>query len=428
MKSPFLLLALLCLSTPILAQQNVVMAPIEGVVATVTIRTEGGLQVSETRRATLNSGNNRVALPGLPSDIVGNSLQSEFVGPGKVEVAEQSQQIASGSPDLRAILRRHIGKTVTLLRYASEKAISGTLLQADGAILLETAEGVLVDPGGGYDTYIVPRDTRPLSTPGAVVLGVEASAGGDYRIESNYLIAGGSWSANYRATLSAPGDRLELHGFAALQLPSTLYYETAQIVLQPQKGDGALQPLVTRPVDLTRGNRQIAFYNAIIAVAQRNVYRAAGEFTADSVGAPRLVLKSLAPIGVALPSGPLTLYSERAAGPPDALTVTIPATPPDATLQISLGDLPGVKVARRILKTRQLSPVTTEYTVEITLTNASKLAQQIEIIEDLPVNPTLGEANPQPVFDEAARTLFYLVTVAPEGSLALKYVVESKTG
>ena len=425
MKFPSLLFALLCLSTPIMAQQNVVTAPIENVAATVTIRTEGGLQVSETRRATLNSGANRVELAGLSSNIVGNSLQSEFVGPGKVEVIEQSQRLYSGSPDLRAVLRRYVGKTVTFLRYASEKAIAGTLLQADGAILLETAEGVLVDPVG---TYIVPRDTHPLSTPDAVVLGVEASAGGDYRIESNYLVAGGSWSANYRATLSAPGDRLELHGFAALQLPSNLYYETAQIVLQPQKGDGTLQPLVTRPVDISRGNRQIAFYNATIAVAQRNVYRAAGEFTANSEGAPRLVLKSVAPIGVALPSGPLTLYRERAAGPPDALTVAIPATPPDAVLQISLGDLPGVKVARRIVKTRQLSPVTTEYTVEITLTNASKLAQPVEIIEDLPVNPTLGEANPQPVFDEAARTLTYLVTVAPEGSLVLKYVVESKTG
>ena len=425
MKSSIFLLTLIAFSTPLLAQDSVVTAPLANVAVTVTIRTAGGLQVSESRRANLVSGINRVELPGVASAMIKTSLQSQFVGPGTVEVFEQSQRLNSGSPDLRAVLRRYTGKTISFLPYGKDKTISGTLLQADSAILLDTADGVLIDP---YGSYMVPRDARPLSNPDSVVLGVEASAGGDYRVESNYLVEGGSWSANYRATQNVAGDSLELHGFAALQLPSNLYYETAKIQLQPQKADGDIAPLISRPVDISGLNRQVSFLNATIPVAQRNVYRAGGEFTASSEGVPRLVLRSLAPIGTGLPSGALALYRERPVGPPEAITATIAATPADKILQIALGEVPGVKVARNIVKTRQLSPVTTEYTVELTLTNASKVAQSIEIIEDLPINPTVGEANPQPVVDEKARTLSYAVTVAPEGTLTLRYVVESKTG
>ena len=429
MKFPILLLTFVALTPALLAQETVVTAPLANISATVMLRTEGGLQVSETRRVNLAAGANRVALPGLAPQLVPASLQTRFSGPGTVEVTEQSVRLDSGSPDTRAVLKRYIGKTVTLLRFisgtAGEKATTGTLLQVDDTILLDTPEGVLVGPTG---TFLVPRGDIATGTARAVVLGVAATSPGDYRVESNYLVAEGSWSANYRASLNAAGDQLNLNGFAALQIPAGLEYQAAQIVLQPQKGDGTLQPLLTRPVDLTRGNSQISFFDNTIAVSQRNVYRATGEFAANSEGAPRLVLRSLAPVGADLPSGALTLYRERPVGPPEAVTATIAATPADSILQIALGEVPGVKVARKIIKTRQLSPVTTEYTVEFTLTNSSKVAQTIEIVEDLPINPTVGEANPQPVVDEKNRTLSYEATVAPEGTLTLRYVVESKTG
>lgn len=429
MKSPIFLLTLLALSTPLLAQETVVTALLTNGSATVTLRTGGGLQVSETRRVNLVAGANRVALPGLAPQLIPASLQTRFTGPGNVEVTEQSTRLDSGSPDTRAVLKRYLGKTVTLLRFisgtAGEKATTGTLLQVDDTILLDTPEGVLVGPTG---TFLVPRGDSATGAPRAVVLGVAATSPGDYRVESNYLVAEGSWNANYRASLSAAGNQLDLSGFAFLQIPGNLEYSAAQIVLHPQKNDGTLQPLLMRPVDLTRGNSQISFFDKTIAVSQRNVYRATGEFTANSEGAPRLVLRSLSPVGADLPSGALALYRERPIGPPEAITATLAATPADSILQIALGEVPGVKVTRRIVKTRQLSPVTTEYTVEFTLTNSSKVAQPIEIIEDLPVNPTVGEANPQPVVDEKARTLSYAVTVAPEGSLVLRYVVESKTG
>ena len=419
MKPIFLLAALLA---PVAALAQTVTAPLDGV-AIVTVRTEGGLQVTETRRAALASGINRVELPGV-SPKAGSSLQSRFLGPGAVEVFEQSQRLASGAPDLRAVLRRYVGKTVTLLRPASEKTLAGTLLQADGAILLDTAEGVLVDPTG---TYLVPRDGGPLAAPDAVVLGVAASAGGDYRVETNYLLGEGAWSANYRATQNAAGDRLELRGFAALQLPF-LSYPAARLVLEPQKGDGTLQPLVARPVDLSRGARQVAFFGATIPVATRNVFRAPGEFTQDFDGAPQLVLRSLAPIGADLPSGPLSLYREREKLPPEALSLNIAATPAEQPLQIALGDVPGLAVSRRVVKNRQLSPVTREYTIEITLTNTSKISQSIEVIESLPLNFKITEVSPQAVVSEKERTLGYSVTVAPNTSTVLRYVVESKTG
>ena len=429
MKFPIFLLTFVAFSTPLLAQESVVTAPLANVSATVTLRTAGGLQVSETRHVNLAAGANRVALPGLAPQLVPASLQTRWSGPGTVEVTEQSTRLDSGSPDARAVLKRYVGKTVTLLRFisgtAGEKATTGTLLQVDDAILLDTPEGVLVGPTG---TFLVPRGDIASGTARAVVLGVAATSPGDYGVESNYLVAEGSWSANYRASLSVTGDQLHLNGFAALQIPAGLEYPSAHIVLQPQKSDGTLQPLLTRPVDLTRLNSQISFFDRAIPVAQRNVYRAPGEFTANSEGAPRLVLRSLAPVGTDLPSGALALYRERPSGPPEAITATIAATPADEILQIALGEVPGVKVARKIIKTRQLSPVTTEYTVELTLTNTSKIAQSIEIIEDLPINPTVGEADPQPVVDEKARTLSYSVTVAPEGSLTLRYVVESKSG
>ena len=427
MKFPILLLTFVALTTPLLAQEKVVVAPLEGVKATITLRAEGGMQVTETRRATLASGVNRVELSGLsPQYYVSTSVQTRFLGPGPVEIFEQSQRDADGSPDLFGILYRHLGEKVTILRDtgAGEKPTTGTLLQVRNSVLLDTPDGILIDPKG---TYLVPRDDQPLYVPSALVLGVNATASGDYRVESNYLQGGGSWSANYRATQNGENNRLDLRGFAQITFPNYLNYKAANLILEPQKGDGAIQPIIARPLDLSSDGVQLAFFNATIAVAQRNVYRATGEFTANSEGAPRLVLRSLAPIGTDLPSGALALYRERTAGPPEAITATIAATSADQILQIALGEVPGVKVARNIVKTRQLSPVTTEYTVELTLSNTSKIAQSLEIIEDLPINPTVGEADPQPVVDEKNRTLSYAVTVAPEATIVLRYVVESKT-
>ena len=429
MKILISLLTLASLSTPLFAQDNVVTAPIARGTATITMRTGGGLQISETRRVALTAGANRVILPDMAPQLLSESLQTKFVGPGAVAVRDQDTRLESGSPDSHAVLKRYVGKTVTLLRYVSgtvgEKATTGTLLQVDNTILLDTPEGVLVGPTG---TFLVPRGNIETGAPRAIMLGVTTTAPGDYRVESNYLVAQGLWKASYSASLGAAGAQLQLSGFAYLQLPEGLKYEAAQVVLQPQKEDGTLQPLLSRPVDLTRGNHLVAFFDATIAVAGRNVFRATGEFTAASEGAPRLVLRSLAPVGADLPSGALTLYRERTSGPPEAVTATIAATPADKELQIALGEVPGVRVARRIAKTRQLSPVTTEYTVEFTLTNSSKIAQPVEIVEQLPLNPKVGEANPQPIVDEAARTLSYSVVVAPEDSQVLRYVVESKTG
>ncbi len=422
------LLTLAAVSTPLLAQEKVVVAPFSGVEAIITLRAEGGMQVTETRSATLATGVNRVEISGLaPQYYASTSVQTRFLGPGPVEIFEQNQRLASGSPDLFGILYPHIGEKVTVLRDTAggEKPTTGTLLQVRNSILLDTPDGILVDPKG---TYLVPRANLTLYSPSALVLGVNATVGGDYRVESNYLQSGGKWSANYRATQNVENNRLELRGFASVEFPNHPDYKAARLFLQPQKGDGAIRPLIARSVDLPSEGVQLAFFDATIPISQRNVYRAGGEFTADSEGAPRLVLRSLAPVGTALPSGALTLYRERPSAPPEASTATIPATSGDEILQIALGEVPGVKVARRIVKTRQLSPVTTEYTVELTLTNTSKIAQPIEIVEDLPVNPTIGEADPQPVVDEKARTLNYNVTVAPEGSLVLRYVVESKTG
>ena len=428
MKSFFIPFALLSLTSPLLAQ-NVVTAPIENVAAVVTLRTAGGLQISEARRASLASGANIVALPGLAPQIAENSLQTRFVGPGAVEVTEQSQRVASGSPNANAILRRFISKTVTLLRFisgtAGEKATTGTLLQVDEAILLDTADGVLVNPAG---TFLVPRGDKLASSPRAVELGVVASAGGDYRVESNYLVEGGSWSANYRATQSVQGTRLDLRGFAALQLPGGLQYGAAQLILEPQKSDGTIQPILKLPVDLTRGNRQVAFFSGVLPVTERNVYRRTGDFTQNSDGAPTVVLRSDAPLGTALPSGPLALYREREGAPPEALSLAIAATPAESPLQISLGNVPGVTVARRVVKIRQLSPVTMEFTVEITLTNASKIPRTVEVIEPLPVNPKITEAKPQPSVNENAGTLNYSVAVGAGQAVVLRYVVESKTG
>ena len=428
MKFSILLLALVALTSPLLAQEKVVVAPFKGVEATITLRAEGGMQVTETRRATLASGVNRVELSGLsPQYYVSTSVQTRFLGPGPVEIFEQSQRDADGSPDLFGILYRHLGEKVTILRDtgAGEKPTTGTLLQVRNSVLLDTPDGILIDPKG---TYLVPRDDQPLYVPSALVFGVNATTGGDYRVESNYLQGGGKWSANYRATQNGENNRLDLRGFAQITFPNYLNYKAARLILEPQKGDGAIQPIIVRPLDLSSDGIQLAFFDATIPVTQRNVFRVAGEFAANSEGAPRLELRSLAPIGADLPSGPLALYREKAAGPPEAVTALIAATPADQILQIALGEVPGVKVARNVVKTRQLSPVTTEYTVEFTITNTSKTAQPIEIIEKLPINPTVGEANPQPVVDIKARTLSYAVTVAPEGSLTLRYVVESKTG
>lgn len=412
--------------------QAVVNVPPASAKVRLTIARSGPSLVSDQRTASLPAGEALVRISGMPRQLLPDSLLPVVQGPGKVEVLEQRFRYDLNGT--AAVLRSYVGQRITLLPREGT-AVTGTLLSAADPVLLETANGLLVNPEG---TFSVPRLEEGLAVTPTLEWRLRVPEAGSYTLEARYMTAGLNWTANYQGSLNARGDRFGLINWVHVTNATGADFRNAQVALYAGPLD-QVQPnfVLPRPVDFPRDlPRQLTYLSVPeMPVTQELVYfpaETAKNLAAPHSGEPMLTLRlrnsAEAGLGVLLPPGPLTvlgvatdetlrLFSRR----------EVPLIVPNQRLTVPLRPAQGVTAARSQVSVRQLNPLTDEQTLQVALSNRRTEAVTVTILERLPAGAKITESS-SPAMPSDGDLIEFKVTVPPAGTATLKYVVEVKKG
>lgn len=413
------------------AQQATVVLPRDTSTVQLTIAQSGAALVKDRRPANLVAGRTLMRIPDVAARLAPESVQSVISGGAPVEVLQQNFRNESVS-SVRDILHRFVGQSVTLLR-TGEPAVKGTLLAADNVILLETADGLMIDPPG---SFMVPRGTTSaLPVPTLEWFG-DVRATGAYNVEARYSTPGLSWRTSYRASLSPDRSRLSLRAWMELSNSSGASFRNAAVALKP----GSLEdksPLISlpQPIDLPTGESRQVLYASAPDIPATTEYLVNGAELQPDFGKfysarPRITarLRNSADIGLGqiFPAGALTAWATAADGSLVRLgDGALPFTLPDQKLWIPLGEAEKLNVARAVTANRQLNPTTREYKLQIAVTNETDAASTVTVIEPFPANGKITETTLKPVTQDE-KHLEFTINVPANDTATVKYVVEVK--
>lgn len=211
----------------------------------LTIYNDGTALVHEARRAVLPEGVSELVLGGLPRQLEPGSVRfRSSTDPEGTRVLEQVYQ--DRRVDRKTLLQEYVGRQV-VLAYADQPAVRGTLLAFEPSLIVETENGIVVDPRG--ELQLPGRASGRLLGP-ALRWRVEARRPGEQEVEITYLTGGLQWEAEYTGVLH--GGRqpaLELEGWISVQNHSGATFPAAHLrlvagmVQRAQRDGGGPVPL-----------------------------------------------------------------------------------------------------------------------------------------------------------------------------------------
>ncbi len=175
--------------------------------------------VSETRQISIPAGESIVRFEGVAGGLMPESAIVTGFPEGVVERNQDAWLLSAASLLDRSLGRRvHIRRTSPTGQVREHEAVirSG----AGGAVVLQTAEGYeALRCSGLPETIVYPQVPQGLSARPTWSVRVRSAAPVTATVTLSYLATGFDWQANYVATLSPAGDRVDL--FAWVTLAST---------------------------------------------------------------------------------------------------------------------------------------------------------------------------------------------------------------
>lgn len=337
-------------------------------------------QLSDARKITLPNGNARLRVFGLPeTGLIANSLQFDAAPPVKILALR-----GAASPSAFS-LADFVGETVGLQQNNAGvlKIVQGKLLSAGSPVLLETSDGVLLNPPG---TWVLPRGNArlaPQKSEGATEWSVN-SAGGEFGANFRSQISGLKYGIRYVATLK--GATLDLTGYAVLNASSDAARATRGGNFSlfekrpPTLVAGYDEVLSFANLNLENGENLRAFVSTSLPVQnalrfESNARGAGLTQTYDYRPAQRsLTFARTVENGLLVknsvestflrgrPAGTLTLWRPEASAP-ERVVRQENWTPSNEA--ISLGADFSRRVARNVLSNKLLNPTTRELTIEL---------------------------------------------------------------
>lgn len=173
--------------------------------------------ISETRRISIPAGDSEIRFEGVAGGIV---PQSAIVAGLPEGIIERNRDAYLLSPE--SLLDRSLGRRVQLRRtaLATGRVIETeavVLSGADGAVVVQTREGAEALRCTGLPEQLVYSGV-PAGLSARPTLSVRARAGRPVTatVTLSYLASGFDWQANYIASLSEDGERLELFAWLTM--------------------------------------------------------------------------------------------------------------------------------------------------------------------------------------------------------------------
>lgn len=388
--------------------------------------------VRDARRLQLQNGPNRLRLVGVPDTRTTLGLN---VTP-RVRILRDlgPRPPASGAVIERFDLAKFVGQKITILRPVGneEKASTGTLLSVQ-PLLLETGDGVLLNPAG---QFVLPSATTRAQVPSASLapssddIKVEpewilgAPQEGNYLAEYRYQLTGLKFAPLYTATLQ--DDRVRLEGVVNVQndLPEAATNDLRGMSLVVANGTVRF----AAPVQLNQGANAFGFASGEAPLRSRFSFRRSTPFeqSFQSQLATRSVfIENTAQnnLGVFLPTGTLILNRTfQQNGQPTTSLVSQTESwggfAPGGQIDLPLGPSNSVKVSRTVTN-RLLNPVTREWTVEFSIQSDEQLA----LSEPLLPNARLQTSSPKA--DTSEQNVLRWTLPPSNDLISVKYTIET---
>ncbi len=196
----------------------------------LTIYNRGTALVREKRIVSLKKGVNIVTIREVPSSIETTSVHFQsLLDPVGTRVLEQRYTYDLADTD--ALLRRYLGKTVTVTTRDGVRH-KGKLLGYFGGITLQDEGGHVIALSRDAADYIeFPALPEGLSEKPGLIWQVWAEKSGDHEIELSYLTGGINWQADYTALINEDETALDLEGWVTIENSGDATYDDAAIKL-----------------------------------------------------------------------------------------------------------------------------------------------------------------------------------------------------
>ncbi|HEY6620633.1 MAG TPA: hypothetical protein VIY68_13880 [Steroidobacteraceae bacterium] len=185
--------------------------------------------VTETRLVRLSAGVSRVRFEGVADGIVPSSALITGL-PGKVLEKNRDARLLSPA----ALLASAVGKPVELLRTnrktgKTQRSMGTILSDAGGGVVFKTAEGIEALRCSGLPETFSFEPVADLSARPTLSVEVQSASAATRQVTLSYLARGFDWSADYTATLSQDGSRLDLGAWVTLANSNGVGFPAAHV-------------------------------------------------------------------------------------------------------------------------------------------------------------------------------------------------------
>src|SRR3989442_1524520 len=197
----------------------------------ITIYNENLALVKDTRRVTLETGPNRLALREVSGRMRPETASLRSLShPGALALVEQNFDFDLLTP--QKLLEKYVGRNVRIVRThpttGVESIESPTVLAANGGVVLKIGDRIETGLPGRIVYDGVPPNLRDRPT---LVTELASQRAGTQTVELSYLSAGLAWKADYVAELNGADTALDLNGWVTLTNTSGTAYPNAKLQL-----------------------------------------------------------------------------------------------------------------------------------------------------------------------------------------------------
>jgi len=393
--------------------------------------------VRDARAASLPAGRSEVFFADVPASAAPYSFGLRVAqGPGTVRVVEH--RLEAGPPTPGQLLSGFVGQQITLVtrdQQGNPQRQQATLLRVEGdrPALVLVGDTLVLWPSGSVE---LPRAAvGALPVRAGLVWTVEASAAGDYVLESTYTCTNLAWEPVYTLQIDQAGTQARFAGAIHLENSTGSGGQLTDAAIELAEGAAAgpeAQRVVSykllQPVSLASGTSlDVPIVASDKAPAQQLLL-----FEAHKVGAQgpikwvvRLNNDEASGLGVPLPAGKVRVTKEVAghllqlAGDASA-----PATAVGSAWAIYLGDAVGLKGRREEASKRELNPETMEESYKITITSTREAEVQVVVVEQMQGKWTISKSSIPP--QQMGPNLVQFTLTVPPGEASVQYTVEIK--
>ena len=438
----------------------------------VTIYNENLALVKDTRRVTLESGLNRLALREVSGRMRPETAQLRSLShPGALTLLEQNFDFDLLTP--AKLLEKYVGRPVRIVRThpttGAETLETATVLAANGGVVLKIGDRIETGLPGRIVYDGVPANLRDRPT---LVSELQSARAGVQTLELSYLSGGLSWRADYVAELNASDSALDLNGWVTLTNQSGTAYPRARLqlvagdvnIVRERFRDGVAKAAapaaearasramteeqlfeyhlytLQRPTTIAdKQTKQVSLLTAAsVPVKKQLVLQGSDYYYRSSIGGTGQKMKlgvfvqfdnrEAAGLGLPMPKGVVRVYKRDASGNAQFVGEdAIDHTPKNEHVRLKLGeafDVTAVKKQADFKRRDAPNPwhYSYESAYEIVLKNAKKEAATVVVREPVPGDWTMLQES-QRHAKVAAGTAEWRVQVPAEGSATLKYRV-----